>query len=368
MLAVASGLALLVLLECALALFGYHYDRGPSLLVIWAPREDQLMSVGQGLHSADERQLWKPRAQAEVSWAFRETINSQGFRGRTMSLARAPASPRVAALGDSSTFGLGVEADQTWPALLEWLLAGRGFQAEVMNAGVIGFTLEQGLSRYRELVRPFHPDVVVAAFGAVNEAIGARGLSDAHKIALGDSRSGLSSAAHFLTQDTRFGQLGLSLVDRLRGENALVRAERFAAWNKEQRGLEVGAGQVDWSGLRRVPLDRFAQLLADLEREVRADGAQLVLVAMPRHPDEDRTRPVLLEYTRTLREQAPALGVALYDAHREIGAALAAGARWDTLFVDNYHPSPEGQELIARGVLELVLPLVLQAMGVAGER
>ena len=39
----------------------------------------------------------------------------------------------------------------------------------MLAAGVIGFTCVQGLRRFDAVVAPLEPDVVVLAFGAVNE-------------------------------------------------------------------------------------------------------------------------------------------------------------------------------------------------------
>jgi lysophospholipase L1-like esterase len=356
--AVLAGLALLLLLECALALGGFRYDRGPDTFVIWAPREDEAMRLGRGMHEPALTQLWRPRPGAELPWGHRESISRDGIRGRTETRARSSGFARLAALGDSSTFGLGVAQDQTWPALLEWLLAGRGHQAEVLNAGVIDFTLEQGLWRYRELVRPYHPDVVIAAFGAVNEAIQSRGMPDRAKIERGLSRGWLRRACDAFLARSRTGQLGTLCADRVRGIDAKDRQRALQEWNREQRGLELDAGQVDWTGTRRVELPRFGELLDQLASEVRADGAVLVLVAMPRNPEEDRTRPVLLRYTEAVLEAARRLDVPVLDAHRLFLDLLEQGHAWEEYFLDSYDPSAEGQEILARKLLELVTPIL----------
>jgi acyl-CoA thioesterase I len=55
--------------------------------------------------------------------------------------------PRVVALGDSLTAGLGLRADQAYPALLQRRLDAAGLDYEVVNAGVSGDTSAGGLSR-----------------------------------------------------------------------------------------------------------------------------------------------------------------------------------------------------------------------------
>jgi acyl-CoA thioesterase-1 len=71
-----------------------------------------------------------------------------GARAKTASTASPkPARPRVVALGDSLTAGLGLDAVSAYPALLQNRLTADGFDYEVVNAGVSGDTSAGGLSR-----------------------------------------------------------------------------------------------------------------------------------------------------------------------------------------------------------------------------
>jgi len=55
--------------------------------------------------------------------------------------------PRIVALGDSLTAGLGLDAPAAYPALLQTRLTAEGFAYDVVNAGVSGDTSAGGLSR-----------------------------------------------------------------------------------------------------------------------------------------------------------------------------------------------------------------------------
>jgi len=61
--------------------------------------------------------------------------------------AVAPARPRVVALGDSLTAGLGLPTTSAYPALLEQRLKEHGMDFEVVNAGISGDTSAGGLER-----------------------------------------------------------------------------------------------------------------------------------------------------------------------------------------------------------------------------
>lgn len=67
--------------------------------------------------------------------------------GLALSEAAAAGSVKVVALGDSLTAGLGLPANQSFPAKLEAALKARGHDVTVVNAGVSGDTASDGLAR-----------------------------------------------------------------------------------------------------------------------------------------------------------------------------------------------------------------------------
>jgi acyl-CoA thioesterase-1 len=83
--------------------------------------------------------------------------------------------PRIVFLGDSLTAGLGLAADQSFPALIGQRLAREGYHYEVVNAGVSGDTSAGGLRRL-EWSLEGDVKVLVVALGAND---GLRGLSPA---------------------------------------------------------------------------------------------------------------------------------------------------------------------------------------------
>ena len=67
------------------------------------------------------------------------------------------------AVGDSFTFGMGVNIEETFSKQLKALLNIRDKRAEVINCGVIGYLMWQNFEVLKHKVRPFHPDVVILA-------------------------------------------------------------------------------------------------------------------------------------------------------------------------------------------------------------
>lgn len=87
--------------------------------------------------------------------------------GLVLALAAAPvqAEPVIVALGDSITSGLGVAADEAYPALLEVRVRRDGYAYRVVNAGVSGDTTAGGLRRVDWVLRA-QPEIVIVALGA----------------------------------------------------------------------------------------------------------------------------------------------------------------------------------------------------------
>lgn len=86
-----------------------------------------------------------------------------------------PARPKVVALGDSLTAGLGLPETQAYPALLQKKLDAQGYAYEVVNAGVSGDTSAGGLRRL-DWALEGDVRVLILALGAND---GLRGLSTA---------------------------------------------------------------------------------------------------------------------------------------------------------------------------------------------
>jgi acyl-CoA thioesterase-1 len=79
--------------------------------------------------------------------------------------AGAQAAPQIVILGDSLTAGLGLRADQAFPARLDARLKAQGIGVRIQNAGVSGDTTASGLARLDFSV-PRTAQGVLVALGA----------------------------------------------------------------------------------------------------------------------------------------------------------------------------------------------------------
>ena len=80
--------------------------------------------------------------------------------------------PVIACFGDSLTAGLGIDRDQSYPAVLQRMLDEAGYHYRVLNEGVSGDTTKDGLERLNRVLAQ-KPQIVVLEFGGND---GLRGL------------------------------------------------------------------------------------------------------------------------------------------------------------------------------------------------
>lgn len=100
--------------------------------------------------------------------AFRRNhvdLNSAGFRDAEFPATRTPGRTRILAVGDSFTFGAGIEdpAD-TWPKVLEARLRESGWDVEVLNFGRAGTNTAFQRHLLNEQGWTLSPDRIVLAF------------------------------------------------------------------------------------------------------------------------------------------------------------------------------------------------------------
>ncbi len=103
-------------------------------------------------------QVYRSSVTGDLVHTATASLDARGFRAHP---ARPGATRRLLAIGDSTTFGLGVDDDQSWPAHLQAALPA---EWEVLNAGVPGRNLHQNVAWLRRELPVVRPEVVVLAF------------------------------------------------------------------------------------------------------------------------------------------------------------------------------------------------------------
>jgi lysophospholipase L1-like esterase len=132
----------------------------------------RLADVEAGLYRPEAGVGWLTRPNLRVALdlkrprlRFVADTNSLGLRGEREIVTKRPDETRVLVLGDSFTWGIGVESNQTFVALLERRLqAGTRRQVTVVNGGMPNYGTAQELVFYRRYADRLSADVVVLAY------------------------------------------------------------------------------------------------------------------------------------------------------------------------------------------------------------
>jgi hypothetical protein len=99
----------------------------------------------------------------DTGQAFSSRANSGGWKDVEHQLRKRNGSVRILIIGDSQTFG-SVPLKYVYPRVLEELLIGAGFDAEVISMGYGGWGTDQALVALRRTGLAFEPDIVISQF------------------------------------------------------------------------------------------------------------------------------------------------------------------------------------------------------------
>ncbi|MBS3052262.1 MAG: SGNH/GDSL hydrolase family protein [Candidatus Aenigmarchaeota archaeon] len=98
-------------------------------------------------------------------------INSDGFRDKEYSIEKPNDTFRIVVLGDSITFGWGVNNDEIYTEILEEKLnsLNNGINYEVLNFGVPGYNTENEVEMFKVKGTKYNPDMIIIGFNQGDE-------------------------------------------------------------------------------------------------------------------------------------------------------------------------------------------------------
>jgi lysophospholipase L1-like esterase len=102
-----------------------------------------------------------------VRWDSLAHVNSLGFRGPDTPREKPSGKYRIVALGASTTYGIGLADEDTYPAQLEAALRYSlpSIDVEVINAGLVSATTAESLHRFFTDILPLSPDMIFIYHG-----------------------------------------------------------------------------------------------------------------------------------------------------------------------------------------------------------
>jgi hypothetical protein len=147
LLAIASLVFWLALIEAGLRLAGYRPEPPTNTLFSWS-RKGQLW-------------LLPPNSLSKtIVGGYPVQTNSLGLRDREIG-PKAAGSRRILFLGDSVTFGHGQPIDAIFVRQLEEIFHRQGQDVQVINAGIFGWSTRQERVFYQEYTASFGSDLVL---------------------------------------------------------------------------------------------------------------------------------------------------------------------------------------------------------------
>jgi len=198
------------------------------------------------IHTIDQWTWWRVKPglvdyRVLSEWnqrSFTLHTDAQGFRRKGSEPAEV--SLRIFAAGDSTTFGVGVDDGDTWPARLEGLL---GTDAVVTNSGVPGFTTFQAVRMAEKHGAEPAPQVAVICAGFNDPGATPQGeLPDLERAAKSDADAARPASAF----------LGL-LSDAIAGAQAMQGDEVRPRLSRDDYRETLAAAETYFAE-RRIPL------------------------------------------------------------------------------------------------------------------
>ena len=257
---------------------------------------------------------------------FLLSTNADGLRNPP--LAPDGARVRILVLGDSITFGLGVNNDETWPAQLERVLNRTAGPAtyEVLNAGISGYSAFQGLRYLDKYGLRFHPSAVVACFGQ-------------NDFDTWNAKTDIEQAVEFAQIAEEEEQRSLS--------DFYVLAKR--ALRKASQSLTKTGGEMR----PRLTPEEFKETLLEMKKLCDVHGIPLLFLRWPQEWQVLERKPERIHYDPIAAEVCAATGAPLVDLYAPFTEA------GELLYADPVHGNAAGCRVAA----EAIAPAIMRALG-----
>ena len=339
-LALAFMSILLVLAGAELALRWAHArDPIPGLKTLHelTPGEPQLFGLAPGARSVLE------------PGGIVYEVNADGMRGPRYQRTPAEGRRRIAVVGDSVSFGIGVRESEVYTRQLELAL---GDDTEVLNFGVGGYNPYNELGLLKSRVLAYRPDLVLLQF-SIND------LNDPTIHFDVQTRMALGEIPDEAYPDRRWKQ---------QREQAPGPTSWLAGCNLRLCGLmplswvsshDLGdrsnyLTHVALARLSRGAISAWLRRQYDAMNELSlAAGARFAVIAMPH--EEQLVNPAMHELQSDLVALGQRAGWPVLDL---LPAFLAANSPEAPLFLDIWHLSPRGHAVVAEQI-EQALPGLL---------
>jgi lysophospholipase L1-like esterase len=302
---------------------------------------------------------WQGR-HVHFDFDVRYSTNDRGLRGANW--PRPTGSERIAVLGDSFTFGLGVNDDETFVQLLN---AG-GSGATYLNVGIAGYSTDQQLLYLRDRLATWQVDQLVLVVYLANDLL--------------DNRLRFPLQAEMGKPLFLTGPSGLQLTNVADPTGPKPPEERARTLATEVLGRELpGTWRNQWQITRSLgltesaepellagmagrlaePVDLFVQLVAGIRSLCTANNVGLRLVLMPGRSHVEMPSSLSAAFQDELRRQIIArhedLGTPPIDLASRLRERFAATGE-HLFFPNEGHLNPAGHRAVAQLLRKALQP------------
>ncbi|MAE68498.1 MAG: SGNH/GDSL hydrolase family protein [Candidatus Peribacteraceae bacterium] len=264
--------------------------------------------------------------------AYKATVSTDNHGFRLNSSSPKPSGRKlIAVLGDSITFGHGVNDDQTLPAQL----SAKNINAHYLNTAVPGYQLGQQTALYREKVKPLNPDSVMLVFYWNDLDAGGPGILD---------NQGILRGHGWVPSKHKCQPIESGIVGMIPGKCWLDTHSAFYKAFKKMMNLKAGkkvqqqerTTVADKDSVTSNDLKDYALELEKLTTDLPENRT---FVIWPDNFLHTETKPELIQ----IAERNGFTVIDLYDLF---------GNQVETLSWDTVHPSPKAIEEAARFISE----------------
>jgi len=268
----------------------------------------------------------------------RTTVNSFGCRDREYRIPKPQGVVRIVGIGDSLTFGQGVEEEDTFLARLERDLIARGLPVEVINCGVFGYNVNEEARRFQEVSELLEPDIVLIGY-ELGDPLPNPPLKREAASASEDSR-----ASHSLLQRH-------ALIDLVKQSRVIsFLAYRYSFLLKKFSLRNWDALYADGSPLWKNLSDRYAGMAAT----ARARKIDVAVAIVPQLSNLDAGYPFKSIHDR-VAAMCRAQGMRVVDL---LPAFMGKDGPRLWIHPRDRHPNAEGHRIIADALFEPVAAMV----------
>lgn len=245
---------------------------------------------------------------------------------------------RIVALGDSCTFGWGLDRKDTYVSQTEQVLQKRFPDRNIVyiNAGHTGYTSFQGTVLFHRYIRYWSPDIITISFGLNDHKIHGHPLPDSQRYT-----HNMKLHNKLIYYAKQRSEIFLLLFRMLKGKASHEKSEGKTSKH-----------------INRVSEKEFSQNLTKFIIYAKETGSQIVFLIEPHALWTESDERYYQEYLRVIQENnSPSIDFATifreYNKVRKI-----EGKKPELLFIDSIHPTKRGSEIITEYLSEKIGELI----------